>query len=436
MDDKMKQQTQNETQKPTKYRPEVVLSTEENPCWGSLRQRVATEIDPAELAIDWDNMQRFDEWRSTRKNDREYRGEEAHRAIEEHKRNFLLTREEQSAAGYSIRDVALNQSFSSTIPQLRFMGPQKASTPQQRGVPIHQGSPQQNAALVARALRLMGAATVGFVELHDDSTRKLIYGKEVKDGKPIVFEDAEVGYEAEDKLVLPNAARWVIVYCIPMSGLGLAQAPSQLSRATTMQAYTRLFTIYNQLHEFIRGLGYHSYGATIMNGFGVYPAFAVLGGLGELSRMDVVITPEYGPMVRLAAMATDLPLAATRPISFGVAQYCKSCRICTSSCIGKSISGDPEPGWEPKGPWSNPGHRTYYRESMRCRDIFYKTGSNCGICLASCPFSEPDQEKYRAFLAEIQGASPPAPVRQPNRRTPGDWWKNTDGPELDIRTRF
>jgi hypothetical protein len=61
-----------------------------------------------------------------------------------------------------------------------------------------------------------------------------------------------------------------------MSGIGLAQAPSQLSRAATMQAYVRLYTIYNQLHEFLRALGYHSYGATIMNGFGVFPAFAVL----------------------------------------------------------------------------------------------------------------------------------------------------------------
>jgi hypothetical protein len=69
--------------------------------------------------------------------------------------------------------------------------------------------------MVARALRLMGAATVGFVELYDDTTRKLIYDSEVKDGKRIVFEDAAVGYETEDKLVIPNAARWVIVYCVP-----------------------------------------------------------------------------------------------------------------------------------------------------------------------------------------------------------------------------
>ena len=68
-----------------------------------------------------------------------------------------------------------------------------------------------------------------------------------------------------------------------------------------------LYTIYNQLHEFIRALGYHSYGATNLNGFGPAVAFAELGGLGENSRLDCLITPERGPMVRLAAMITDLP---------------------------------------------------------------------------------------------------------------------------------
>ncbi len=321
-------------QKQAQYQPEAVLPKEQNLFWNSLRKSIVKEIDASSLAIDWGNMKRFDEWRSTRKSDQKYRGEEAQQTIEQHKRHFLQTREEREAPGFTTKDIALDQAFSTTIPHLRFMGPQKISTPQQRGTVVHQGTPQQNSMMIARALRLMGAAYTGFVELYDETTRKLIYGKEVKGGKSILFEDVDIGFETESSLVIPNAAKWVIVYCIPMSNAGLSQAPTRLSRATTMQAYTRLFTIYNQLHEFIRGLGYHSYGATIMNGFGIYPAFAVLGGLGELSRMDVVITPEYGPMVRLAAMATDLPLAATPPISFGVEEYCENCRICTDACIG------------------------------------------------------------------------------------------------------
>lgn len=417
------------------YIPRCVLEPGQNPSWGALRDGVR-EVDEPTFEIDWASMQRFSEWRSTRKNDAEYRGEEAHEAIVRYKEEVLCSREQRGMAGYTHKDAALNEAFSHTIPQLRFMGPGRARTPEQRGVSVYQGTPQENSGMVARALRLMGAATVGFVELYDDTTRKLIYDSEVKDGKRIVFEDAAVGYETEDKLVIPNAARWVIVYCVPMSGIGLAQAPSQLSRAATMQAYVRLYTIYNQLHEFLRALGYHSYGATIMNGFGVFPAFAVLGGLGELSRLDIVITPEYGPMVRLAALATDLPLAATRPISFGVREFCRKCRICAKACAVRSISSGEEPGWDAKGAWSNPGHQAYFRETMRCRDYFYKSGSNCGICLAKCPYSEPDAEKFRGFLGGTSGGKIDADAVMPaNRRDPAGWW-DIGGPELDIRSRF
>lgn len=266
----------------------------------------------------------------------------------------------------------------------------------------------------------MGASTVGFVELNEN-TRKFVYRAETDPNRVIDFEDVALGYEEPKRLVIPNAAQWVIVYSIPMSQEGLAQAPSLLSRASTMQAYVRLYTIYNQLHEFIRGLGYHSYGATNLNGFGIYGAFAVLGGLGELSRLDCVITPEYGPMVRLAAMATDLPLAPTQPISFGVKEYCKKCRLCAQACPAKAISFEEEPSWKVKGPWSNPGHRTYFRNSLACRDYFFQSGSNCGICFVKCPFSQPDRSKLQKFLTHINNDEPISP---PVQRNPFQWWQD------------
>jgi len=421
------------------YKPDRVLPKEQNPVWGKLRQDVAVERETPSFGIDWERMERFAEWKSTRKEDVTYRGEDAHKKILEQKAKVLHDREENDVAGYSAKDVALNECFSKTIPKLSFMGPGKASTPEQRGVEIHQGTPEDNAAMIAQVLRLMGASAVGFVQLFDDTTRKLIYSQEVKGGPETVFEDVEVGYETAEKRVIPRKAEWVIVYSIPMSNEGLAQAPSPLARGTTMQAYTRLYTIYNQLHEFIRGLGYHSYGATIMNGFGIYPAFAVLGGIGEQSRMDTIISPEYGSMMRLAAMATDLPLAATLPISMGVKEYCAKCKICAEYCLSGAISGEDAPGWTPNGPWSNPGHEAYFRKSMKCRDMFYKTGSNCGVCIARCPFSEPDPEKYRDFLKtlpqRINGQLPMAgPVA--NRRDPAGWWNSKDMPELGIVSRY
>lgn len=398
------------------------LPKEQNATWGPLRGDWVRERDTPVSEINWEVMRRYEEWRSTRAYDHVYRGEEATKRLHLQKQRLLTGGERSGRPGFSTPDAALNECFSDTIPPLRFMGPQQAKTPRQRGASPFAGTPEEASHMVGNALRLMGALTVGFVRL-DENVRKLIYRSEADSSRVIDFEQTPVGYEEEHRLVLPYRAQWVIVYSIRMSNEGLAQAPSLLSRACTMQAYARLCTIYNQLHEFIRALGYHSYGATNMNGFAPYGAFAELGGLGESSRLDCIITPEYGPMVRLAAMATDLPLASTRPISFGVKEFCRVCRICAAACPAKSISFEAEPSWNVRGEWSNPGHKAYFRNALACRDYFFKSRSNCGICFSRCPFSEPDREKYLDFVSHLSSA---VPDKGPGRRyDPRAWWEAT-----------
>ena len=405
------------------------LPIEKNATWGPLRGGWVREVNVPTSEINWDIMQRYEEWRSTRKNDSVYRGKEATDLLNRQKHQLLVSGEQRALAGFTTPDAALNECFSHTIPPLRFMGPQRAKTPEQRGAGRFDDTPENASHMLGNALRLMGALTVGFVEL-DENRRKLIYRSEEKKDRVIDFEDLAVGYEEERRLVIPYQAKWVIVYSIRMSNEGLAQAPSLLSRASTMQAYTRLYTIYNQLHELIRALGYHSYGATNMNGFGPYAAFAELGGLGESSRLDCIITPEYGPMVRLAAMATDLPLAPTRPISFGVKEYCRKCRICAAACPVRSISFDEEPTWQVRGEWSNPGHKAYFRDSLACRDYFFRSGSNCGICFSRCPFSEPDREKYMDFVSHLRDAIPDK--KPPRRYDPKAWWASNNHQPLGL----
>ncbi len=411
------------------------LPKEKNIVWGDLRGDWVKEVDQPTMEINWDGKERYSEWKSTRKNDIVYRGTHKHREITTLKKERLVSREKAFTPGFAPWDAALNEAFSHTIPGTSFMGPGKAKTPQERGVPCYQGTPIENSMLIGAALRAMGAATVGFVKLENSTTRKLIYLQESNPAKTFTFEDCDVGYETDDRMVIPYNAKWVIVYSVRMSYDGLSQAPSLLARGTTMEAYCRLFSIYNQLHEFIRALGYHSYGAAAYNGFAPAVAFGVLAGLGELSRMDALITPEYGPMVRLASMATDLPLALTKPISFGVQEYCRICRVCADACPVKSISQERDPTWEVKGPWNAPGHKAYFRDAMKCRDYFYTSGSNCGLCFTKCPFSEADPDKYLNFVShlqdEMEGKKNIHGTCRP-QRDPGAWWKRPDPSERGL----
>ncbi|HVJ49727.1 reductive dehalogenase [Desulfitobacterium sp.] len=356
-------------------------------------------VDKPTMEVDWKNVQRFSEWKTTRGSLRTYRGAELDDKLNKVQKDNLKQWENEGKPGYTTKDMALSNAVSFGKPDFKFLGPQTASTPQQRGVPRYEGTPEDNARIIRVAMRHMGAATVGFVELNPETTRKLVYAEEPAPSKtPIVFENVDVGYATKEKLVIPDKARWAITYTIQMSTETMKYGPTMLGSLTTSLSYTRLYTIYAQLHEFIRSLGYNSYGATAVNGLGIAPAMAAMGGLGEMSRLNRIITPEYGPMVRTAFLITDLPLAPTKPINFGVMAFCKDCKTCATMCPSQALSQERDPSWKVQGPWGNPGHRAYFEDSVKCRNYWNQVGTNCGICFSVCPYAVGDDASLHRII--------------------------------------
>jgi reductive dehalogenase len=406
-------------------------------------------VERPTVEIDWKAMKRFNEWETTRGSIRKYRGEQLDDQFNNLQKENLAKWEAQGVPGYTTKDRALEAAVNFNRPPFKFAGPQQAQPPQERGLPRYEGTPEENARVVTVALRHLGAATVGFVEL-DENTIKLVYNEEPSPSKkPIVFEDVEQGGEEEKRLVIPKRAKWVVVFTIQMSGETMKRGPTKLGSLTTALTYTRMWTILAQAHEFIRALGYQSYGPSQFNGLGIYPAFAILAGLGELSRLNRMITPEYGPMARATMLITDLPLAPTKPIDFGVMQFCKDCMTCATLCPSKSLSLDREPSWEVKGPWNNPGHRAYFEDSVSCRNYWNTCGTNCGICFAVCPYANEDQASVHqilkatiantsafnaAFKAGAEATLAPAYDFDKPVKDPEEWWRNTNLPELGINT--
>jgi len=64
---------------------------------------------------------------------------------------------------------------------------------------------------------------------------------------------------------------------------------------------------------------------------------AELAGLGAIGMNQLLVTPEYGPRVRMSAFITDAPLAADKPIG---AQICDSCGACVKNCPSGALAGD------------------------------------------------------------------------------------------------
>ncbi|MBW1805884.1 MAG: reductive dehalogenase [Deltaproteobacteria bacterium] len=391
-------------------------------------------VDNPTVEIDWDVMERFDARKIQQVSWRKYVGEdkarELNRRREEKMKKWIL----EKRPGYTLLDRALDIAGSQggsvgvtfqgswaktgkekpdntkyftkdpTTSKLRDPARARPLSPQEMGVPRYEGSPEENSRMVRAALRHFGADQVGFVEL-DDRTRKFIYSNDALDGKALEFENVEQAYETEKKRVIPDRARWVIVFSVQLSEELIKRrdgfSPTAFSSSTTGDAYGRARNILDRFQNFIHILGYQGLMGTWFNGLGIAPAFGVMAGLGELSRLNRMISPEYGPLQRLFKIVTDLPLAPTKPIDAGIMRFCRTCKVCAEKCPANVLSLETEPSWEVVGPWNNPGHRTWYENSVACRTWWAVSTAGCSTCFAVCPFSKKD----RSFMHKIVKAT-------------------------------
>ncbi len=423
------------------HQPKSVVSPAIDPTGKPVHPWWVRTVEQPTVAIDWDQMKRFDARETVRgQGFAQYVGQERadylnHIASQNERQRIL-----EQVPGYTLKDYALSSAQNyDTRTSFSFLGLQRALTPADRGVPKWTGSPEEATRILRVAMRHFGAATIGFVAL-DHRMSKLIYSFD-PDGKELVIEETTEAYETAEKRVIPTKARWVIVYTVQMSQETLKRAPTVTAQQTTDLAYNRAAHIQNRTQEFLRGLGYLCVGEATPNGLGIAPAFAVMAGLGELSRLNRLITPEFGPMVRVFKMITDLPLSSDKPIDAGIMEFCKQCKKCAEACPPGALSMEEEPGWVVKGGWNNPGHKAYFEDSVKCKTYMQEqVGSNCGICFAVCPFSKKDKAWIHSWAKATVSRAPVLDgfLRSLDdafsygaQKDPEQWW-HLDQPEYGI----
>ena len=347
------------------------------------------ELDEPLTEVDWQQVARYNERHTTRRGFNLYVEQDRIDQLGALAKELLEDKLKNDVPGYTLKDRALQRAARAgkSSGRVFMVDPEKFQGPDTWGVPKWEGTPEEASQLISAALRHMGAATVGFVELQTETTEKFIYSVD-PDGKELRIEDVEMPEETEEYRVIPKKARYAIVYTVQMSEETMARCPTVLGSLTTSLTYTRSQNIQDRAQAFLHGLGYMGLGESSTNALGISPALGVYAGLGELSRYNRLLTPEYGPMVRVFKMLTDLPLAPTKPIDAGLYKFCHECKKCADACPGKALSFEDEPSWETRGGWNNPGHRAWFEDSVLCR--FYQrtyTGTNCGLCFSACPFA-------------------------------------------------
>lgn len=107
---------------------------------------------------------------------------------------------------------------------------------------------------------------------------------------------------------------------------------------------------------------------------------ANLSGLGWIGKSCLLITPQYGPRVRLATILTDAPLEAGEPMQ----NKCEDCTDCVDICPPQAFTGVPFNASEPRD--------VRFRAHL-CRDYTQRRAEQlgeglCGLCVHICPYGK------------------------------------------------
>lgn len=306
----------------------------------------------------------------------------------------------QNKPGWTLRDqvgayASLDRSHSPDSSAPPCWGYRQSKTHADFGVPKWQGTPEENSLMMRTIITLASYAYPGYVDITDNSLgdRTNLFFKNKVD-----FDDIDDYREDGRMLYLPRKAKYVISLMRPKSEWygKIFAAP------TAFLKFNEQYQDETYIQNFLWGLGYKSYDVTNLSS---EPPWPIMAGIGEYNRTHgPSALPEGKVGLGHLHFLTDLPLAPTKPIDFGVLKFCEDCGRCADACPAGAIPTRDEmkePTWErATGPWSSSNdHKGYPNESIKCAS-WYMTNTcaglenrpvgSCGICISACVFDKKD----------------------------------------------
>ncbi len=214
---------------------------------------------------------------------------------------------------------------------------------------------------------------------------------------------SSVGFtRVPDKWIFQNKAILhanAIVLTMEMDKVRIDTAPSQGALEAVLEIYRDLGKIANQGADFLRARGFSAHAGHPLMGMALYPPLAQAAGLGWLAANGLIVTPEHGPRVRLAAIFTsaeNLPFSEENDHAW-VADFCQSCLLCVRKCPAEAILTEPVRG---------ENGQISYVINERCFPYF-SDYYGCSVCIKVCPFNQVPYEqikvKYEVRNGHVMG---------------------------------
>lgn len=216
--------------------------------------------------------------------------------------------------------------------------------------PVEVSDPNEMSEQIKQKARALGADLVGITH-YDESTQL----------KNISFD-----------------YQYAICLGLAMDREEMLHAPYRRASTEVMRTYRRCSQLANKLAEYIRTLGWQAEGYGVGEDIMQIP-MAINAGLGQLGKHGSMISREHGSNFRLSLVLTDLPMKSDKPVDIGVDDLCVNCQRCTLDCPPDAIHSEKQ--------WVR-GVKKWYVDFDKCIPYFTHT-SGCGICIETCPWSEP-----------------------------------------------
>ena len=189
-----------------------------------------------------------------------------------------------------------------------------------------------------------------------------------------------------------------IVLTMEMEPQRIRQAPGVEAGKEVWRTYERLGNYVNRVAEYLRDAGYRAQAGSPLGGDVSYPMLAQKSGIGQMGKHGLLITPDCGPSLRIAAVYTEienLPFTDNTDHAW-VREFCESCLKCVQSCPAGAIYRNDQ--------IFHDGGRQCI-DYTKCAKPFSDT-LGCSVCIRDCTFFTSDYHRIkRAYDRKMIGAA-------------------------------
>ncbi len=182
----------------------------------------------------------------------------------------------------------------------------------------------------------------------------------------------------------------VVMLTMEMDKSRMETAPSEQSFVEVHGVYHHLGQAANRIASWLRERGFSVQAGHPLMGATLYPPLGQQAGLGWRGMHGLLITPRFGPRVRLAALYTNienLPLCQENPHGW-IEDYCDLCRLCARECPPEAILEEP---------LENGNGLLTCTLNEKCFPYFIDN-YGCSICIRVCPFQRGEYAALKAAM--------------------------------------